>query len=335
MRERVHFRTRGRILPCVRVPAFMCAGVAPRRAGRRRAPGRRLAARRLALRAQVVYSSSKGMRKVKIVTGASSGIGYCFSLSAAEENGRGEEFSADELWVFARREDRLSALKDAVEREAAARKESAPEVRVFPADISGREGALRVREIFEREAEHEKFTITLLVNNAGFGTYGEFAKTDGEREMRMIEVDCTSLTGITSFSLPYMSRGSRIINVASLAAFLPLGNFSVYAACKSYVLSFSISLRAELRGRGISVTAVCPGSVQSEFALVASNGARREVLHGKSAEETARHALAASRRGKAYSIKYLSWKAKAFASRFVPRNLGASFTYRFCKRPSN
>ncbi|UKI56616.1 MAG: SDR family NAD(P)-dependent oxidoreductase [Treponema succinifaciens] len=134
------------------------------------------------------------------------------------------------------------------------------------------------------KSQREIFKINVLVNNAGFGTYGEFAKTDIMREMKMIDLDCTSLTGITGFAIPYMQKGSRIINVASLASFLPLGNFAVYGACKSYVLSFSVALAAELKHKGIKVTALCPGPVSTEFADVASRGARKKVRHGLSPE---------------------------------------------------
>lgn len=279
------------------------------------------------------------MKKIAIVTGASSGMGSCFAVQLAEESAsmrqHGEaQLAADELWIIARRQDRLAELRQRITAAG-----GAPAVRVLAMDISGKSGALALKKLLDEEqaatAASGGFCITVLVNNAGFGTYGEFARTDTVREMDMIDLDCTSLTGITGFALPYLVRGSRIINTASLASFLPLGNFAVYGACKAYVLSFSVAIAAELRDRGITVTALCPGPVSTEFADVASKGARKKVRHGLSPEKTVAHCLKRSRKGKLYALWALKWKFKAAASRFVGRYAGAWFTYRFCKRPSN
>lgn len=272
-------------------------------------------------------------RKIALITGASSGMGRHFALLISTEK-ETSPLSCNEIWLVARRESLLVSLKNEINT-VTTQSGRIPEIKIFANDISGPGGALFIKSRLEEEYRLRPFTIGCLVNNAGFGTYGEFSQTDISRQMGMIDLNCTALTGITGFCIPYMQRGSRIIQIASLAAFLPLGNFAVYAACKSYVLSFSAALRAELRPRGIFVTAVCPGSVSTEFSLVASNGARHEVLHGKDAERVARHALKMSRKGKPYAICYASWRITAALSHFVPRALGAWYTYKFCKRPSN
>lgn len=261
-------------------------------------------------------------------------MGRLFARFLASEEAS-SPLACDELWLVARRENLLLSLKSEIETGAPLSKNRVPEIKVFAQDIAGAEGALYIKSLLESENAARPLTIVCLINNAGFGTYGEFSQTSIPRQMEMIDLDCTALTGITGFCLPYMERGSRLIQVASLASFLPLGNFAVYAACKSYVLSFSAALRAELRPRGIYVTIVCPGSVSTEFSLVASNGARREVLHGKNAGRVVLHALKKARRGRAYAICYGQWRVTAALSRFVPRSLGAWYTYRFCKRPSN
>ena len=262
------------------------------------------------------------MKKIIVVTGASSGMGVCFARQLACEK-------PDELWIVARRKDRLENLKKEIESEKSVK------VRVVDIDVSGSEGARRFKAILDVERNSGDFEISVLVNNAGFGTYGEFADTDTDREMEMVDLNCTSLTGITGFALPYMKKGSRIINTARLASFLPLGNFAVYGASKAYVLSLSVALAAELKPRGISVTALCPGPVSTEFANVASKGAREKVRHGLSPEKTVEHAIKASRRGRLYSMRFFKWKIQAWASPYVNRYLGAWFTYKFCKRPSN
>ena len=113
-------------------------------------------------------------------------------------------------------------------------------------DLVGKDGVERFKAFVAAEdeklhAEQSGLEIGLLINNAGFGTYGPFEKTPLERQMEMIELNCTTVTGICGVVIPYLKAGSVIINTASLAAFLPLGNFAVYGATKSYVLNFSIA----------------------------------------------------------------------------------------------
>ncbi|MBR1911852.1 MAG: SDR family NAD(P)-dependent oxidoreductase [Treponema sp.] len=283
------------------------------------------------------------MKKIIIVTGASSGLGVCFARQLSKESAdfrrcNKTECASDEIWLLARREDRLLDTRQQILQDAAnyEKPEYYPAVKVCPVDLSGKAGAVSVKQMLEQYQKEEPFfQISVLVNNAGFGTYGEFANTDTEREMNMVDVNCTALTGIVGFALPWLKKGSRLINTASLASFLPLGNFAVYGATKSYVLSFTVVLAAELKGKGISVTALCPGPVSTEFADVASKGARKEVRHGLSPEKTVAHCLKKSRKGKLYAIMAFNWKFQAAASRFVGRYVGAWFTYAFCKRPSN
>lgn len=261
-------------------------------------------------------------------------MGREFALQIAEK------FRVDEVWLVARRKDRLeelAAVMEARRAERAAAGESYPRARVFGEDISGREGVARFSDILERERAAASgsggLVISVLVNNAGFGTYGEFAATDIRREMDMIELNCTALTGICGLALPLMERGSVLINTASLAAFLPLGNFAVYGATKAYVLSFTEALAAEVADRGIRVCALCPGPVSTEFAAVASNGARENVLRGLPADKVVRHCLSRAARGRRMAVMAFAWKFKAAASRFVGRYAGARFTYKYCKRP--
>ena len=269
------------------------------------------------------------MKRIAIITGASSGMGAEFARQL------GEEPCADELWLLARRVDRLKELEAS---QNAARKEnpSLPLARAFQIDLSGRSGVSAFKALLDAEKLIDKeqgFEIRILVNNAGFGTYGPFLETPLETQLDMVELNCVSLTGIAGLALPFMNKGSVLINTASLAAFLPLGNFSVYAATKAYVRSFSESLAAEVADRGIKVCALCPGSVSTEFAQVASNGARKEVLGGKSVQKTVAHCIKAARRGRKTALWALKWKVTAFMSRFIGRYFGARWTYIHCPRP--
>ncbi|MBQ1629528.1 MAG: SDR family NAD(P)-dependent oxidoreductase [Treponema sp.] len=266
------------------------------------------------------------MKKIAIITGASSGMGRDFAIQLAKDY---QYLNIDEIWLIARRLDRLTETEKKI-----TEIKGSPKAKALSVDIAGKDGALRFKTLLDAEKSISgDFEIIVLVNNAGFGTYGPFEETPVEKEMEMIDLNCTSLTGITGFSLPYMNKNSFIINTASMAAFAPLGNFAVYGATKAYVLSYSLALAAELKPREISVCALCPGSVSTEFANVASNGARKEVLHGFSSEKTVRHCLKKALSGKHTAILRLKWKMQAIGSRVIDAYTIARFTYMYSKRP--
>ncbi len=197
--------------------------------------------------------------KIAIVTGASSGMGKEFVLQMAEKYSK-----LDEIWVISRRKEKLTELALDV---------TAP-LRCFAFDISNNASL----SDFANELESQSPDVKLLINCAGYGKYGEFATGNYEDEIGMIDVNCKGLTAITHMVLPYMSKKSRIINVASAAAFSPQPDFAVYAATKAYVLSFSRALNRELLERGISVTAVCPGPVKTAFFETAYNDEKIPLL---------------------------------------------------------
>lgn len=184
--------------------------------------------------------------KIALVTGASSGMGKEMILQIAARF-RGIE----EIWAIARREDRLYELQ---------KKLSIP-LRILPLDLC-EEASLTVlaAQLSEKQPD-----VKLLVNAAGYGKIGAVGELSLKDETGMIALNCEALCAVTHLVLPYMSANSRIIQFASVAAFLPQPDFAIYAASKSFVLSYSKALGKELRGRGIAVTAVCPGPVKTEF----------------------------------------------------------------------
>lgn len=269
------------------------------------------------------------MKNIAIITGASSGLGKEFTKQVSTSS------EYDEIWIIARREDNLNAIADEINPT-----KNFNIIRPVKMDISGKDGVATFKQYLDEE--HEKLVriesgiqIGLLINNAGFGTYGPFAETSVNRQMDMIELNCVTVTGICGAVLPYLKKGSVVINTASLAGFMPLGNFAVYAATKSYVLSYSIALAAELKDKGIKVCALCPGSVSTEFANVASNGARKEVKGGYPPQKVVKKCLRHAFKGKKMSLSQPKWKITAFMSRFVGRYLVARYTYKFNKRPHN
>lgn len=298
-------------------------------------------------------------RKITVITGASSGLGAEFARQIYKKLSEKKDSAQREIWLVARNKEKLESMKDEIERgrllclarndgksefrndgeiearsdEVVAENDNNLEIKTVPMDISGADGVKKFSDFLESENTKENLEIENLVNNAGFGTYGPVDETPPEREMEMIELNCVSLTGICGKALPFMEKGSGIINVSSLAAFYPLGNFAVYGATKAYVLNFSIALSAEIKGRGIKVTALCPGSVSTDFANIASNGARKEVLHGKSPVKVVAHCLKKYKKGKLLALWSPKWKLAAFFSRIVNRYHAARFTYLFVKRP--
>ncbi len=183
--------------------------------------------------------------KIAVITGASSGMGREFvtQLDAAEE--------FDELWLIARREDRLIALQDSVR----------ARVRPIALDLTQKESIEAYRLLLE---EH-KPEIAVLVNASGFGHFNAVADVSLDAQYDMIDLNARALMGMTYVSLPYLKPGSRVYQMGSLSSFQPVPCINVYAATKAFVLSFSRALNVEWKSRGIRVMAVCPFWVKTEF----------------------------------------------------------------------
>jgi short-subunit dehydrogenase len=242
-----------------------------------------------------------------LITGASAGIGREFARQLA---GR-----ARTLVLVARREQRLNELRDEL------RKQNAQlTVHVHAVDLGDKS---QIDELV-RWLEENKIEIDLLINNAGLGDYGSFATSPSERDDEMLQVNVVALTRLTHCLLPQMISRKRgaILNVSSSAGFLPIPGMAVYAASKAYVTSFSEALRAELRGAGVTVTALCPGPVHTEFGDVAKRPGG-EPEHGPefvyvSAENTARDALAAVEADHPIVIPGLAMKLAMCLVRIMP-----------------
>lgn len=267
------------------------------------------------------------MKQIAVITGASSGLGAEFAVQIAEK------YHYDELWLVARRKDKLEETEKNIHLINENQK-----TRIFAIDLTGETGVNAFNSILNdekanAESQNQTFSLGLLVNNAGFGTYGPFDETPVEKEMKMVELNCTTVTGICGVCLPYLQKESVIINTSSLAAFMPLGNFAVYAASKAFVLSFSIALAAELKDKGIKVCAICPGSVSTEFANVASNGARKEVKSGINPKKVVSQGLSWAFKGKKTALYRKKWRFTAFLSKFAGRFFIARYTFKYQKRP--
>ncbi len=253
------------------------------------------------------------MKKIAIVTGASSGLGAEFSRLLSEDSG------LDEVWAFARRRDNLDRL-------AAAAKGA--RIRPLAADLASPEGVESLRSLLELERPD----LRVLVLNAGRGSYGPFSDTAKDGILDMIDINVRSLTETAKDALPYMAAGSGMVLVASLAGMGPLGGRAVYAATKAYVLSLGVALAAELRQRGIRVTTLCPGPVATEFAAVASGGRVGPQDGSASPERIARRCLEDFAAGKVLSYGRLGWRLTAALMRLSGGYATARFSLKHLMR---
>ena len=187
--------------------------------------------------------------RVAVVTGASAGIGREFVYAIDRQE------NLDEIWVIARRADRLEELKD----------KCRTPVRPIVLDLS----ELRALDDYKAILESERPEIAILVNAAGFGVFGPFAEKDLQKQLSSATVNSLALTGMCHISLPYMKKGDCIINMGSNSSWQPVPYQAVYGASKSYVLNFSRALCRELKPKGIHVLCVCPGWIKTEFQQVA------------------------------------------------------------------
>lgn len=241
--------------------------------------------------------------KIAVVTGASSGMGREFvrQISALYPG-------LDEIWVFARRQERMERLRDRCH----------TPLRIFAGNLLKK----KICKEYGKELEDSRPDVRILVNAAGFGRSGSFreiAEADKMIQTDMVSLNCTALTRMTELTIPFMGKGGRIINLASAAGFCPQCGFAVYAATKAYVLSLSRALHAELHPRGITVTAVCPGPVDTEF--FRTSGELKAPLKKRvmaKAPDVVRNALKDSRRKKDVSVYGIPMKTIRLGARLIP-----------------
>lgn len=196
-----------------------------------------------------------------LITGASAGLGREFARQLAPR--------AATLVLVARRLERLEMLKKELER---------PGLTILcrQADLADR----AEMDALIAWIAAEGLPVTFLINNAGLGDRGRFETADWERVRQMLDVNIGALTRLTHALLPVLKAqgGAAILNVSSSAAFFPIPKLAVYAATKAYVSSFTEAIRAELRGSGVRVTALCPGPVSTEFGHVAERAVNPETV---------------------------------------------------------
>ena len=240
--------------------------------------------------------------KIAVITGASAGIGREFVRAVDRE----ERF--DEIWVIARRRERLEAL--AVE--------CRNTIRPVALDLADLDNVAVYRALLEQERPE----ISLLINAAGCGVFGPFAEKDLDKQLKSATLNSLALTAMCHVSLPYMREGARIVNMGSNSAWQPVPYQTVYGASKSYVLNFSRALGRELQPRKIQVMCVCPGWIKTEFQQVAHHDEYiRYVDRWYGPEEVAAQALKDLRKGKSVSILGHPVRRQVRLVKFLPVKL--------------
>lgn len=245
-----------------------------------------------------------------IVTGASSGIGDAYARELAKET--------KTLVLVARREDRLEALAQ----------ELSCNVEVFTCDLIDRPQRLQLISKLSKLSQ-----ISLLVNNAGFGSLGEFSNLDAQRELDMIELNCRAPLELSMGILENLKNNCKnsplgIINVASVAAYTPMPYMATYAATKSFLHSLSLALNLELKRRNIFVMSHCPGPTPSEFHLVVGLKQKLDFLPSVSVEDVVKKALSDFERKKPVSIYGFKNQLAATVCKLAPSTFSAKVVSR-------
>lgn len=247
---------------------------------------------------------------IAIITGASSGMGMEFARQLDRSLHK-----TDEIWLLARRREPMEELARSLQHKT----------QIIAMDVTLDSAVNQFAEILA--ISNPK--ITVLVNCAGVGHHGKFMQQSDAVVSDMVQLNIVALTRMTKLCLPYMRRGSKIIQLASGAAFVPQAAFAVYAASKAYVYSLSRALNKELAERGIRVMAVCPGPVNTPFLAraygEASNISRLKKMAMMEAESVVAKAVLDCKRGKSVSVCGLPMKALYLATQGV-QDLLCKFT---------
>ncbi|WP_338814446.1 SDR family oxidoreductase [Bernardetia sp. Wsw4-3y2] len=247
--------------------------------------------------------------KAALITGASSGIGLELAHVMAKEK--------HNLVLVARSIDKLNELATELTQSHDVK------VQTYKADLSNTE---EIENLYQ-QTQNDDIEISYLINNAGFGEYGNFIENDWEKLNSMMQLNMISLVHLTSLFSKDMisSKFGKIMNVASTAAFQPMPYFAVYAATKSFVLSFSEAIASELKDHGITVTALCPGLTGTGFVEAANMGESKFLDKAKSSmatpEEVAEYGYEAMMKGKTVAVHGMINSLMAQSARFLPRDL--------------
>ena len=246
-------------------------------------------------------------KNIAVITGASSGIGRRFAETLSEYG------TFDEVWVIARRVNRLEELELAFPKKCIA------------LDLSDRTSF----EQYSSLLAEEKPNVKLLINASGFGKFTATEDTPLDINLNMVDLNCQAVSAMCQLTLPYMSKDSKIINIASVAAFQPVPFINVYSASKAFVLAYSRSLNREVRAKGMTVTAVCPFWTKTEFFDRAINENEQTVVKKYTAmyrpEQIVKRAWRDTKKGKDVSKFGFVARFQALLAKMLPHSFVMSY----------
>lgn len=249
--------------------------------------------------------------KTAIITGASAGLGVEF---VRQLEGAFPEVEC--VWLIARSEQKMQEAAKALQRAQA---------KIIPLDLCDEGSFAQLEQLLAAE----KPEVTLLVNNAGCGYLGNVGEGALDLQTRMVDLNVRALTAVTHLVLPYVAQGGRIINLSSIASFCPNPRMTVYSSTKAYVSSFNRGLSVELKPIGITVTAVCPGPMATEFLDVggiAGNSKTFDILPYCDPAKVVAGAYKAAKAGHAVHTPRGFFKFYRVLAKIVPQPLMIKFT---------
>ena len=243
-------------------------------------------------------------KNIAIVTGASGGFGKEFvKLLVSDDN-------LDEIFVLSRNEEKLEALKN----------ELGEKIKPYIIDLSVAE---KIKE-FGRYLETQNVNIKILINNAGFAKFCSYEDISIDESLNMINLNISGVVSMGLTCIPFMDKGSHILNIASQAGFQPLPYMNLYGATKTFVKNYSMALNVELKDKGIKVTTVCPGWMKTnlyERGFVGAKKAPKRFMGMVSPEKVAKKALEDAYNNKDISIYGLQVKLCTLLTRFLPEKV--------------
>lgn len=240
------------------------------------------------------------MKKIAIITGATGGIGEEFVKQI-------QRYSLDEIWAVARNEKKLLALRE----------KYGEKVVPIPADLSDISGIEKISDLLSQQKPEVRF----LINNAGLAKMASYKAFSQEEIIRTIDVNCKAPVLLCNICIPYMKPGSNILNISSASAFQPNPYINLYAASKAFERNYSRALNVELAGTGITVTAVCPGWVDTEMLAKESNGQKVKFPGIVTAERVVRTALKDADKKRDMSVCSLYVKCQHLNVKLMPQHL--------------
>ena len=240
-----------------------------------------------------------------IITGASSGLGRAYVDAVLKIFPE-----IDELWLIARRTDRLAEIADTY-----------PQKKVIPIPMDLAD--MKNYQLFQEKLDTEKPEIKLLVNDAGVSSSGHFEEQNLEKMLGMIDLNVKGATAITRVCLPYILNGGTILEVSSTSAFVPNVNLVVYCATKAYVSAMCTGLREELKSRNINVCAMCPGLMLTE--MPGKLTVQQQKLPKVDVKKAAVKSLKAAKKGRSVYTTGAFYKGYRLLAKLMPANLMVKF----------